>query len=52
MPGTGGLPPNFLPFHFSHEYFRGEPPVPLTGSLLSFSTLFLLSKKIMNNDNE
>ena len=47
MGGTGGLPPNFLYFHFSHEYFRGEPPVPPIASL----NFFLLSV-IMIDDNK
>jgi hypothetical protein len=45
----GGFPRNFLHFHFSYEYFRGEPLVPPIASLLSF--LFFLVSKINNNNN-
>jgi hypothetical protein len=44
MGGMGGFPPNFLYFHFSYGYFRGEPPVPSIASLLSFLLSFYFLK--------
>ena len=45
MGGTGGFPRNFLHFHFSYGYFRGEPPVP--PSLPTFFSIFWFLKQII-----